>query len=60
VTTPPPPHAPRGPAARGASFNAGYRDDGAPGPRPQYRNDYYAAFLLDADGNNIEAVNHNR
>jgi catechol 2,3-dioxygenase-like lactoylglutathione lyase family enzyme len=39
---------------------AGYRDDGAPRPRPQYRPDYYAAFLLDPDGNNIEAVNHNR
>ena len=28
---------------------AGYRDDGAPGPRPQYRADYYGAFLLDPD-----------
>ena len=28
---------------------AGYRDNGAPGPRPQYRDDYYGAFLLDPD-----------
>ena len=37
---------------------AGYRDDGAPGPRPQYSEDYYGAFLLDPDGNSAEAVNH--
>jgi catechol 2,3-dioxygenase-like lactoylglutathione lyase family enzyme len=37
---------------------AGYRDDGAPGPRPQYSPDYYGAFLLDPDGNSIEAVHH--
>src|SRR5213078_2016346 len=37
---------------------AGYRDDGAPGPRPQYRDDYYGAFVLDPDGNSIEAVHH--
>jgi catechol 2,3-dioxygenase-like lactoylglutathione lyase family enzyme len=37
---------------------AGYRDDGAPGPRPQYRDDYYGSFLLDPDGNSIEAVHH--
>jgi catechol 2,3-dioxygenase-like lactoylglutathione lyase family enzyme len=37
---------------------AGYRDDGAPGPRPQYRPDYYGAFLLDPDGNSAEAVHH--
>jgi catechol 2,3-dioxygenase-like lactoylglutathione lyase family enzyme len=43
-----------------AGVEAGYRDDGAPGPRVQYRHDYYGAFLLDPDGNNIEAVNHNR
>jgi catechol 2,3-dioxygenase-like lactoylglutathione lyase family enzyme len=33
---------------------AGYRDDGPPGPRPQYRDDYYGAFLLDPDGNSAE------
>jgi catechol 2,3-dioxygenase-like lactoylglutathione lyase family enzyme len=37
---------------------AGYRDEGAPGPRPQYLPDYYGAFLLDPDGNSIEAVHH--
>jgi len=37
---------------------AGYADDGAPGPRPQYREDYYGAFLLDPDGNSAEAVHH--
>jgi catechol 2,3-dioxygenase-like lactoylglutathione lyase family enzyme len=37
---------------------AGYRDDGAPGPRPQYSEDYYGAFLLDPDGNSAEAVHH--
>jgi len=38
---------------------AGYRDGGAPGPRPQYSEDYYGAFLLDPDGNSVEAV-HDR
>jgi catechol 2,3-dioxygenase-like lactoylglutathione lyase family enzyme len=38
--------------------DAGYRSDGEPGPRPQYREDYYGAFLLDPDGNSIEAVHH--
>ena len=33
------------------------RDNGAPGERP-YRPGYYAAFVLDPDGNNIEAVFH--
>ena len=37
---------------------AGYTDDGAPGPRPQYSDDYYGAFLLDPDGNSAEAVHH--
>ena len=37
---------------------AGYRDAGPPGPRPQYRDDYYGAFLLDPDGNSAEAVHH--
>jgi catechol 2,3-dioxygenase-like lactoylglutathione lyase family enzyme len=41
-----------------AGTAAGYRDDGAPGPRPQYREDYYGAFLLDPDGNSAEAVHH--
>jgi catechol 2,3-dioxygenase-like lactoylglutathione lyase family enzyme len=41
-----------------AGTTAGYRDDGAPGPRPQYGDDYYGAFLLDPDGNSAEAVHH--
>lgn len=41
-----------------AGTAAGYRDDGAPGPRPQYGPDYYGAFLLDPDGNSAEAVHH--
>jgi catechol 2,3-dioxygenase-like lactoylglutathione lyase family enzyme len=35
---------------------AAYRDDGAPGLRPRYADDYYGAFLLDPDGNSAEAV----
>jgi len=41
-----------------AGIAAGHRDDGAPGPRPQYRHDYYGAFLRDPDGNSAEAVHH--
>ncbi len=37
---------------------AGYEDDGAPGPRPEYGDDYYGAFLLDPDGSSAEAVHH--
>ena len=37
---------------------AGYRDDGAPGPRPEYSAGYYGSFLLDPDGNSAEAVVH--
>jgi catechol 2,3-dioxygenase-like lactoylglutathione lyase family enzyme len=40
-----------------AGLAAGGRDNGAPGKRP-YHPGYYAAFLLDPDGNNIEAVFH--
>jgi len=38
---------------------AGYRDNGGPGER-RYHPGYYGAFVLDPDGNNVEAVNHNR
>jgi catechol 2,3-dioxygenase-like lactoylglutathione lyase family enzyme len=41
-----------------AGTEAGYRDDGAPGWRPQYREDYYGSFVLDPDGNSVEAVHH--
>ena len=37
---------------------AGYANDGPPGPRPEYRDEYYGAFLLDPDGNSAEAVHH--
>ncbi len=39
-----------------AGVEAGFTDDGAPGPRPQYREDYYGGFLRDPDGNSVEAV----
>jgi catechol 2,3-dioxygenase-like lactoylglutathione lyase family enzyme len=39
-----------------AGVQAGYRDNGAPGMRERYAPDYYAAFLLDPDGHNVEAV----
>jgi len=39
---------------------AGYRDNGGPGERPQYHLGCVGAFVLDPDGNNVEAVNHNR
>lgn len=41
-----------------AGLEAGGKDDGAPGPRPDYHAHYYAAFLTDPDGNRIEAVCH--
>jgi catechol 2,3-dioxygenase-like lactoylglutathione lyase family enzyme len=39
-----------------AGVDAGYADDGPPGPRPRYREDYYGAFLRDPSANSIEAV----
>jgi len=39
-----------------AGLQAGGRDHGAPGPRPNYGPHYYAAFLKDPEGNNIEVV----
>jgi catechol 2,3-dioxygenase-like lactoylglutathione lyase family enzyme len=41
-----------------AALQAGGRDNGAPGLRPHYHANYYGAFVLDPDGNNIEAVCH--
>jgi len=41
-----------------AALEAGGTDNGAPGLRPRYHESYYAAFVLDPDGNNIEAVCH--
>ncbi|WP_424931088.1 VOC family protein [Amaricoccus macauensis] len=41
-----------------AALAAGGSDNGAPGLRPRYHSGYYAAFVLDPDGHNIEAVCH--
>jgi len=43
-----------------AATGAGHRSNGEPGERPRYHPGYYAAFVLDPDGNNIEVVNHHR
>lgn len=43
-------------AFHAAALGAGGRDNGAPGLRPRYDPNYYGAFVLDPDGNNIEAV----
>ncbi len=43
-----------------AAIAAGYRNNGPPGERPRYHPGYYAAYVLDPDGNNIEVVNHHR
>ncbi|HEX2527281.1 MAG TPA: VOC family protein [Geminicoccus sp.] len=47
-------------AFHAAGLAHGGRCDGPPGLRPSYHADYYAAFLLDPDGNRIEAVTHAR
>ncbi|MGQ3099883.1 MAG: VOC family protein [Sphingopyxis solisilvae] len=39
-----------------AGLANGGRDNGGPGPRPRYHDGYFAAFIFDPDGNNIEAV----
>lgn len=41
-----------------AALSAGGTDNGPPGLRAHYHSDYYAAFVLDPDGHNIEAVCH--
>jgi len=43
-----------------AAIKAGAKDNGAPGPRLEYHPEYYGAFVLDPDGNNIEAVCHEK
>ena len=45
-------------AFHAAGLAAGGRDNGPPGLRPQYHENYYGAYLLDPDGNNVEAVYH--
>ncbi len=41
-----------------AALAAGGKDNGPPGLRPDYHANYYGAFVLDPDGNNVEAVCH--
>jgi hypothetical protein len=41
-----------------AALRSGGRDNGAPGPRPDYSKTYWAAFVFDPDGNNVEVVTH--
>src|SRR5678815_6189043 len=41
-----------------AALRAGGKDNGAPGRRPQYNGNYYAAFVIGPDGHNIEVVCH--
>lgn len=41
-----------------AALQAGGKDNGAPGVRPHYHENYYGAFVFDPDGNNVEAVCH--
>jgi len=41
-----------------AAITAGGKDNGKPGLRPHYHENYYGAFVLDFDGHNIEAVSH--
>jgi catechol 2,3-dioxygenase-like lactoylglutathione lyase family enzyme len=41
-----------------AAMAAGGMDNGAPGVRPRYHEDYYGAFVIDPDGHNVEAVCH--
>jgi catechol 2,3-dioxygenase-like lactoylglutathione lyase family enzyme len=45
-------------AFHAAALEAGGTDNGPPGLRPHYHANYYGAFVLDPDGNNIEAVCH--
>lgn len=45
-------------AFHASAIGAGGRDNGAPGVRPRYHASYYAAYVLDPDGNNVEAVHH--
>ena len=45
-------------AFHAAALAAGGSDNGPPGLRPQYHPGYYGAFVVDPDGNNVEAVHH--
>ncbi|WP_323121270.1 VOC family protein [Burkholderia alba] len=41
-----------------AALEAGGKDNGGPGLRPRYHANYYAAFVIDPDGHNVEVVCH--
>jgi catechol 2,3-dioxygenase-like lactoylglutathione lyase family enzyme len=45
-------------AFHAAALEWGARDNGAPGPRREYSDGYFGAFVLDPDGHNVEAVYH--
>lgn len=45
-------------AFHAAALAAGGKDNGKPGLRPHYHEHYYGAFVVDPDGNNVEAVCH--
>ncbi len=45
-------------AFHAAALKAGGKDNGKPGLRPQYHENYYGAFVFDLDGNKIEACSH--
>jgi catechol 2,3-dioxygenase-like lactoylglutathione lyase family enzyme len=45
-------------AFHAAALDAGATDNGGPGVREVYHPNYYGAFVLDPDGNNVEAVCH--
>jgi catechol 2,3-dioxygenase-like lactoylglutathione lyase family enzyme len=45
-------------AFHGAALAAGGKDNGQPGLRPEYHENYYGAYVHDPDGNNVEAVCH--
>jgi catechol 2,3-dioxygenase-like lactoylglutathione lyase family enzyme len=45
-------------AFHAAALGAGGRDNGAPGLRREYGEDYYGAYVLDPDGNNVEAMTY--
>ena len=45
-------------AFHAAALRSGGKDNGQPGLRPDYHANYYAAFVFDPDGNNLEAVTH--
>ena len=47
-------------AFHAAALAAGGKDNGKPGPRPDYGPHYYAAFVKDPEGNNIEVVSYAR